>query len=153
MLLADDITSLPGWKVGATNIDIVGTAWRASDGLRSVDLSGTAPGSVLQTLHGLTPGTAYQLTFDMSGSYAGARTAPNRMQVFATGNAGQTYSFNKNNTVDNMMYTAETYTFTPTQSVSVIRFNSLDAGNYGPVLDNVGIKIAPAGTGPGVGPI
>ena len=149
LLSAGDGTSITGWKVASGNIDLVGSAWDAADGAHSIDLSGIEPGSIIQTLHGLSTGTKYQITFDLSGSYTVARTAPNRAAVQVDGFASQIYSYDLNNFVNNMMYTPETYLFTATSSVAVVHFSGLDRGDYGAVLDNVGISLAPTITSVG----
>lgn len=142
LLLAGDTTSLLGWTVGGT-VDIVGTAWIASNGARSVDLSGITPGDISQTVGGLIAGVTYRLTFDLSGSYDSIRTSANNLDVSATGNATQLFTFDKNNTIVEMMYDHLFYDFTATGSSSVIDFAGLDVGDYGAVLDNVTIGLPP----------
>jgi hypothetical protein len=53
-------TAMPGWTVGGNSVDLVGESyWQAEDGDQSVDLSGSAPGSVSQTV---SPGFSRSLT-------------------------------------------------------------------------------------------
>jgi choice-of-anchor C domain-containing protein len=61
-------TDMPGWTVGGNGVDLVGeTYWNAEDGDQSLDLSGTAPGSVTQAVT-TTPGANYTLTWYMAGN-------------------------------------------------------------------------------------
>ncbi len=141
-----DLASITGWKIASGNIDYVGTAWQASNGSRSIDLSGTGPGSLLQTVH-VVAGTSYLVTFDLSGTYDGSigpRTSPSTARVSVNSLSPVTYSYNLQNHVEDMMYLHETYAFTATSDIAVLRFAGLDKGNYGAVLDNVAISVAPA---------
>jgi choice-of-anchor C domain-containing protein len=147
LLSTGDSTSIPGWTVTAGNVDFAGTAFQAADGFHTVDLSGTGPGEISQTLTGLTFGTPYRITFDLSGSYTGARTPPNMMPVGVTGNPTQVYSYDLNNTVDNMVYTPSSYSFLAQGTSATLAFNGLDAGNYGAVIDNVAIAPVVSGIG------
>ena len=147
LLATGDATTITNWKVVGGNVDYVRTAWKASDGFRTVDLSGTGPGGILQTVHGLTSGLSYQVSFDLSGTYDGSigpRSSPNRMTVSVTGGTPQSYSYNQNNTVENMLYGRQVFTFVANDKLTVLRFSGLDSGNYGAVLDNVAITQASA---------
>jgi len=139
MLTAGDATSITGWTVTAGNIDLAGTAFQPSDGFHTVDLSVIGPGQISQTLTGLNPGSAYRVSFDLSGSYDRVRTQANKASVGVTGNASQFYTYGLNNTVENMMYAPSSYTFLAQGTTATLAFNGLDAGNYGAVIDNVAI--------------
>jgi choice-of-anchor C domain-containing protein len=61
-------TGITGWTVGGDSVDVTGSSyWTAQDGEQSVDLSGSAPGSVSQTV-ATTPGSVYTLTWYMAGN-------------------------------------------------------------------------------------
>lgn len=145
LLNSGNVIAINGWKVDSGNIDYVGTAWQASNGSRSIDLSGTGPGSLLQTVH-VVAGQSYQVTFDLSGTYDGSigpRTSPSTARVSVNGLSAVTYSYNLQNHVEDMMYLLEIYAFTATSNIAILRFAGLDKGNWGAVLDNVAIKDAP----------
>ncbi len=42
-------TDLTGWTVTSGNVDYIGSSWQASDGSRSLDLSGAGAGQIGQT--------------------------------------------------------------------------------------------------------
>jgi choice-of-anchor C domain-containing protein len=61
-------TAMPGWTVGGNSVDLVGESyWVAEDGDQSLDLAGSAPGSVSQTVD-TTPGANYTLSWYMAGN-------------------------------------------------------------------------------------
>src|SRR5262249_25294570 len=64
------------WLVTGEGIDYVGGLWKASNGVRSIDLDGSARssltppyaiGGVRQTIT-TTPGTKYEVSFDLAGN-------------------------------------------------------------------------------------
>jgi len=59
---------LPCWTITAGSIDYVGTAWSASDGGFSLDMSGLGVGTIVQTF-ATTPGSQYTVAFDLAGNF------------------------------------------------------------------------------------
>src|ERR1700733_8007968 len=60
------------WTVGTGNVDWIGSYWQSPTGVAgplngSVDLDGTSPGSISQTIT-TVPNTFYDLTFSLSGN-------------------------------------------------------------------------------------
>ena len=136
--LAPGDTNIDSWDVESGTIDYIGTYWSASDGVRSIDLSGNAVGSVSQTFD-TTVGATYEVTFDMAGNPAGG-SVEKTMNVEATGNSAQGYSFDTTGkTLNDMGWTSKTYTFTATAASTTLTFTSTTASAYGPALDNVAI--------------
>jgi choice-of-anchor C domain-containing protein len=61
-------TAMPHWVIGGNSIDLVNTGYfQAAFGSQSVDLSGSAPGSVEQTVD-TTSGVTYRLKWYMAGN-------------------------------------------------------------------------------------
>src|SRR3989344_2638359 len=89
-LFAGDSTSIIDWTVASGSVDYIGTYWVASEGDRSIDLSGNNAGSIGQTFD-TTPGAVYNVTFDMAGNPAGGPTVKT-MDVDAAGVTSQ-YTF------------------------------------------------------------
>jgi hypothetical protein len=63
---------IPGWTVGADSVDIIGSDYwppppGSPSGSQSIDLSGSAPGSLTQIV-GTTPGWAYLLKWYVAGN-------------------------------------------------------------------------------------
>src|SRR5262245_23818201 len=67
-VFAPNNSAITGWTVTAGSIDYVGTYWQAADGVRSIDLSGNGPGTISQTLTGLTVNSFYTISFDLAGN-------------------------------------------------------------------------------------
>jgi choice-of-anchor C domain-containing protein len=131
-------TALAGWTIESGSIDWIGSYWTASQGSRSIDLTGFDAGAISQTLT-TTIGNTYVVTFDLSGNPAGPPTIKT-LTVGATGAPTTGYTFDTlaaGNTLDDMKWVSQTYTFLATSTSSVLTFTSTTAGFYGPALDNV----------------
>lgn len=137
-------TNITGWDVLSGSVDYIGTYWQASDGVRSVDLSGTSIGTLGQTVSGLTAGQAYKVTFDVSRNPDGGVTP--RTGTFSAG--GQNFLFaysDATSTRANMRWATVSYTFLATGSSTQLSFAADASGGccYGPALDNVRIAAVP----------
>ena len=150
-LYAGDSTSITGWTITGGNVDYIGSYWTAADGSRSLDLNGLVPGSISQTIFGLTSGVTYEVTFDLAGNPAGG---PNPKTLNVTASAGpSSFSFNAANTsLGTMGWVAELFFFTATGPSTTLTFASTTTGfsgndsypsAFGPALDNVSISATP----------
>jgi choice-of-anchor C domain-containing protein len=148
---AGDSTSITGWTVLTGNVDYIGSYWTAADGSRSLDLNGLEPGSIAQTITGLTAGQQYKITFDLAGNPAGGPD-PKTLQVTASAGSSA-YSFDATNTsLTNMGWVQESFTFTADGISDQLIFASTTTDNsgngtypfaFGPALDNVSIATTP----------
>ena len=138
--------TIPGWTVGGS-VDLVHSShWPASDGERSVDLTGFSAGSVSQTIE-TVPGVTYTVTFDMSGNPEGQGFTPPlptlmTMVVSATGSPSSIYEYDvvgNGNTTTDMKFQSKEYTFTATMEATELTFASQMNFFFGPVIDNVAI--------------
>ncbi len=142
-LTATNNTDITGWTVGSGEIDYIGSYWQASDGTRSLDLNGTVPGSISQTL-ATTVGATYAVNFHLSGNPDIGPTAK-VVRVSATGGTPAFADFTydtaiKNNTKTDMMWESDTFTFVASTTSTTITFASQTDGAAGPALDNVSIQ-------------
>jgi choice-of-anchor C domain-containing protein len=131
-------TALTGWTVESGSIDWIGSYWPASQGSRSIDLTGFNAGAISQTLT-TTIGNTYIVTFDLSGNPAGPPTTKT-LTVGATGAPTTAYTFDTaaaGNTLTDMNWAPQTYSFLATSTSSVLTFTSTTDGFWGPALDNV----------------
>lgn len=138
-------TAILGWTVVANTIDWIGTGyWQASQGTRSLDMTGTpGAGKIQQEVGGLLPGNSYRVDFDMAGNIAGLPTIKTlRMSIagqsqdFVFDGAGKSYA--------NMGWEQKSLVFTYDAGESnLLVFQSLDSGFTGPALDNVRISAVP----------
>ena len=150
LTLAAGATSINGWTVVAGSVDYMGTAWPASAGTRSIDLSGASAGTLAQTFT-TTAGTSYTVAFDFAGNPGyGAGTGVKRMRVSVNNTAvtGQDYSFDTTGkTLSNLGWTTQTFTFTASAASTTLTFTSQDNSAYGPVIDNVRLNGSVGDTG------
>ena len=139
-------TKIPGWTVGDAGIDwILGPAgvglWDASDGSYSLDMSALSAGSVTSDPFSTIIGVPVIVTFDLSGNpFAGNSVPLKTIDVLVDGVFDSMFSYDTGvnfNSVSNMLYSQESFTFTPTMTMTTLTFLSTTAGNSGPVLDNV----------------
>jgi choice-of-anchor C domain-containing protein len=139
-------TAITGWTVGGFSVDYIGSYWQASDGVRSIDLSGVNAGSLSQTIETVI-GTDYTLTFDLSGNPDGG--LGNKISVVSISGSLpkiEIYEVGPSNSRENMNWSTYSYTFTAFATSSIVTFASAEFTPFGPALDNVSI-IEGDGTG------
>ena len=135
-------TNITDWMVDSGNVDYIGTYWVASDGSRSIDLNGTAAGSIKQTF-ATTVGATYEVTFDLSGNPEGTPgTRVVRVSATGSGTPSQDFTYDtvaKANTLADMKWESKTYTFIAGSTSTTLMFTSQTAGSNGPALDKIAI--------------
>jgi choice-of-anchor C domain-containing protein len=137
---------IPGWTVSSGNVDWIKGYWQSSDGdAFSVDLNGTTPGAISQTIDTVI-GQTYTLTFDMSGNPDNGSDL--RLLLADTGGAATTFAYNldvSTNSHSNMNWTPQSLNFTATGAATTITFASGAGGAnccFGAAIDNVAIANA-----------
>ena len=135
-------SSIGAWTVTGDSVDLIGTYWAAPTiGGGSVDLDGNNPGGVQQTLN-LTAGTAYDLTFYLSGNPDGG--SPKKAVNVSIGDFSHKYTFiTGDNNHDNMNYKLETVWFVADAN-NTLSFTSLDKNGspWVPVVGGVSVAVA-----------
>jgi choice-of-anchor C domain-containing protein len=132
-------TDLTGWTVTSGTIDYTGLTWQASQGSRSLDLSGLDAGQIGQTFDTIL-GATYQVLFDLAGNPAGS-PVEKLLRVAATGGTAQGYSFDTTGkTLTAMGWQTLAYNFTATSPSTTLLFTSLTDTAFGPALDNVRVS-------------
>ena len=145
-LSAGDSTTITGWTVSSGTIDYIGTYWPAADGARSIDLNGSGPGAIQQTVP-TTIGAAYRVTFSMSGNPAGGIGTKTLTAGIGAAPASFSYEIGAVNppTLTDMKWATRTFTFVATAATTTLTFTSTVAnGVFGPALDNVRVELAGA---------
>ena len=147
-LATGDTTSLPGWTILASGVDYVDSSiWNASNGSRSLDLSGLTSGGIVQTVSGFTIGKVYKVQVDVSANPFDPNPRPKarRFLISTSGNTPLTsnYILTDANTPNNMLYQTITYQFTAFRTALPIRLQSLTNDPFGVVIDNVRISAVP----------
>jgi choice-of-anchor C domain-containing protein len=143
-VFAGDSTTIADWTVDTGSVDWVGTYWQAANGIASIDLSGNGPGSISQTITGLTTGHEYQISFWLAGNPDGGPANKTGTINVTAGPSGYGFAYPViSQTRANMDYVPETLDFTATGASTVLTFASTTATAYGPVIDNVSIASIP----------
>jgi choice-of-anchor C domain-containing protein len=136
---------ITGWKVGDVgDIDLISTYWQPAPdgGSRSIDLNGTAPGSISQTFATITD-TQYQVRFAMAGNpdYISEKTLK-----ASAGDFVGTFSFTniQGTTTYDMRWLYYDFIFTAAGEFTTLTFKSLvslpqEAPWWGPALDDVSV--------------
>ena len=132
-------TNITDWTVVSGDVDYIGTYWQASDGQRSIDMTGDTPGAIRQTIPTIA-GALYTVSFDLSGNPA---CGPSLKTLNVdTGGAPNTFTYDTavhGNTLTDMMYEPMSFDFTATGTSTPLTFTSLTPGFCGPALDNVSV--------------
>lgn len=144
--------TIAGWIVGGNGIDYIGGYWQASDGSNSLDLNALAPGSISQTVTGLTVGTRYRISFDIAGNPDGG-PAIKSLEVDLDGMSQDTELFDTTGMSKSAMgWSSRSFDFTATNASQLLAFVSTTTANsgnstypqaFGPALDNVSIQSVP----------
>jgi choice-of-anchor C domain-containing protein len=137
-VLTPGSTSLTGWTIESGSIDWIGSYWAASDGSRSIDLSGLGPGAISQALT-TTAGNTYTVTFDLSGNPS-CGPAEKTGTVGATGGSSEAFTYDvavAGNNLGDMKWVQKTFAFVATATTSTVTFTSTTATFCGPAIDNV----------------
>ena len=140
------ITSIPGWTVQAGSIDHITNYWPAADGIRSIDMNGLAPGTLLQQIAIPQAGTM-TLEFAMAGNPDGV-PAVKTLEVSLLGDGvPQVFTFDASGASrSNMHWIDQTANFViPSAGNYTLQFRSLSNGAYGAALDNVRASIPDGG--------
>lgn len=128
-------TNITDWTVDSGSVDYIGSYWMASDGTRSLDMTGFSSGTVSQTFPTVI-GHTYEVSFDMAGNPAGF-PLEKHLDV-SVGGAPESFTFDvTGKTLVDMGWETNTYEFTATSTSTTLSFASQDAGFFGAALDNV----------------
>jgi choice-of-anchor C domain-containing protein len=139
-------SSLTGWTIESGSIDLINAYWQSGSGKYSLDLSGNAPAMISQTITDLVIGQQYRLSFLLAGNPDGSPVA--KSIGVSIGGTSQTFSFSTTGkSRASMGWTEKSLDFTAGANSLVLRFSALDAGPFGPALDNVAIAPIPLPAG------
>ncbi|MEO8462326.1 MAG: choice-of-anchor C family protein [Chloroflexota bacterium] len=139
---AVDSTTITGWTVSSGTVDYIGTYWPAADGARSIDLNGSGPGAIQQSV-ATTIGATYRVTFSMSGNPVGGAGTKTLTAGIGAAPASFSYEIPALNppTLTDMKWATRTFTFVATAATTTLTFTSTVASSaFGPALDNVRVN-------------
>jgi VCBS repeat-containing protein/surface protein len=131
------------WQVVQNSVDLLGDSYlgdsieRTPLGGLGVDLNGTAPGAIEQTLT-TEIGREYQVTFAFSGNWTSGETVKDLRA--SAGDTSIDFSITEpaDWSVTNMLWEHRTFTFVADSTSTTLRLESLDGlDNSGPVIGDV----------------
>ena len=139
-------TDLPGWSITGGSVDWIDGLWQPSDGDKSLDMNGSAAGTIISDPFATTPGTQYKVTFDMAGNPAGGTDEKHLIFSLSNGDSENTFTFDTSgrNYID-MGWKQMSCSFLATESTSELRFSGVasDGSFYGAAIDNVVVNPVP----------
>lgn len=137
-------TGVDGWTVLSGTIDYIGGYWTAGSGSRSIDLNGSSAAVLAQTFDTIA-GLTYTVEFLLAGNPVAGGPALKILEVAASGNAAQQYTFDTTGySQADMGWTNQSYIFTAGSDSTTLSFSSLTEGQYyGPALDGVSLTALP----------
>ncbi|WP_371503994.1 choice-of-anchor C family protein [Nitrosopumilus adriaticus] len=134
-------TFLNGWTIaGEDTIDWICTLWEASDGTKSIDLSGTPGKGIVSQDIPTEVGATYDVSFDMAGNPGFCGEPAVKFMKVSVASYENELSFDttgKSNT--DMGWESNTFSFVAESSTSTLSFESLTGTYCGPALDNVSV--------------
>jgi choice-of-anchor C domain-containing protein len=138
-------SALSGWTVGGNSIDLINTYWSAENGNYSLDMSGNDAGSISQTITGLAVGAFYKISFWLAGNPDGSL---NKSLSAGTNEGSSIFTFvQAGHTSTSMGWVQNSFIFQAAATTTKLTFASLNAGGFGPALDNVSIDVVPLPSG------
>jgi choice-of-anchor C domain-containing protein len=138
-------SAISGWTVFGTSIDYLGTPWDVPAGQHAIDLDGRESifSGVSQTF-ATDIGQLYQVSFSLSGNPGGGPIVKEMLAMVGPYSAA--YSFDTSGqTIDALMWTPISFTFTANTAFSTLSFVSLTGtpNSYGALIDNATVQRVP----------
>ncbi|MFN7890247.1 MAG: DUF4347 domain-containing protein, partial [Pirellula sp.] len=128
-----------GWTVSQANVELLTSSFMSiPSGGRAVDMDGTAPGAISQTLTTVA-GNTYTVRFMMSANDNGVATKSLELSV---GGVTSNYSITttSGHSLSSPDWVEQSYTFTATGTSTVLQFRSLsESGGWGAILADVAV--------------
>ena len=124
---------LPGWQISGDVDLITNLIWLAPEGKQQLDLNGTGPSSITQTVSNLVANGTYILSFEYA-RHAFGTSAPRTMDLVVNGQLVD--SLSSNSTTPNYLSASYPLQANDAGEITVV-FTSTTSGGAGMVLDNV----------------
>lgn len=143
-LTAVDPTSITGWSVTVGSVDWINNYWMASNGDKSLDMSGFLLQGTISTTFATVIGLKYDVSFDLAGN-PDAGPQAKTLQALVSGDLQSQDLFDFNTagqTHTDMGWMNNAFSFTASDISTTLSFHDLSinltGGNsYGAALDNV----------------
>jgi choice-of-anchor C domain-containing protein len=131
------VANIDGWTAGYGNVDHIGTYWTAANGINSVDLNGTQPGSLYRDISTLN-GQIYDLRFAYAAN-------PDRLQTNSIIQVSWAGANVTNSVFNNTGFSRANMGWKYAQNqvlgtgTNRLQFGSTNSGDWGPALDDVSL--------------
>jgi choice-of-anchor C domain-containing protein len=127
---------LGAWMVGGGGVDLIRNYWTPHGGFQSLDLNGSAAGSISQTV-ATTAGRYYTLSFWLAGNPDNSANKVLNI-LFGSQNVGNvTHLWSNTQTRANMGWTQITFAnLLATSSSTTLTLSGVNAGPWGAALDD-----------------
>ena len=137
-------TSINGWTVTSGSVDWIGNYWAASEGERSLDMSGSVPGTITQIVLSTQVGQSYRVYFDMAGNPDGPPAVKTLQASVNPPLLVHNFTFDTTDkTLEAMGWETMMFDFTATMAFTMLSFGDLTGETFGSAfgaaLDNVRI--------------
>ncbi len=131
-------TNIDNWNVDSGSVDYIGNYWTASEGSRSIDMSGNEAGKISQSLATIN-GHTYKVTFDMAGNTDGDPIV--KTLDADVGGAPVPFTFDVTGYDHSTMgWAQKTFNFIATGALTTLTFTSTTLTPFGPAIDNVAVE-------------
>ncbi|MFD0978722.1 DUF642 domain-containing protein [Tropicimonas aquimaris] len=139
-------------RIGSWIVDAIGSGggvdqvssswWAASEGDYSIDLNSTDAGGVSARMDGLSAGSSYTVSFDMSGNPGGVQGVKELITYINYDRIRSFYYDTTGNSRRNMNWTTMSFKFTAAATVQYVSFVSAISGTQGAAIDNVRVELS-----------
>lgn len=136
------LRTIGAWNISSGSVDLINSYWQPAEGGQSLDLNGSGPATISQAFDTLT-GATYEVTFSLSGNpdRKTGTYATKSLLALAGDYFGQFDFSDTTNSRTNMKWIVDSFEFTALDPITTLSFQSLEAGAYGPALDNVQVSL------------
>ena len=128
------------WQVTQGSVDVVNSSyWQPGAGLHSLDLAGTGPGTISQTVN-LPYADSYRISFKLAGN-PDCGPVVKKLGIYWNGGLVATRTFNiSGHTRAAMGWAQRSLVVNGLPGPGTLGFASLNTGGCGPVLDSVALR-------------
>jgi choice-of-anchor C domain-containing protein len=135
-------SSLTGWTLGGSGIDLIQMYWVNHGNGHSIDLASTGDGSISQTLTTVV-GQIYELRFWMAGIPTGGPTVKTLDVTLGSTTFTNVAFDSSSSSTGSMGWTEMVFKWTATSTSSTLQFTSTSGTNSGPALDDISVNAVP----------
>jgi choice-of-anchor C domain-containing protein len=139
-LVSAGSSALFGWAITTGDVNVVDNGlWQAFEGTQSLDLNGTQPGTISQSI-ATTAGTDYSLSFAYANNFgAGNPVAMAELKVSGASSLLDQTITHSGSTANNMSYVIFSGSFVADSPTSTLQFKALNSGPWGITLDAISV--------------